>query len=522
NHQAYFLLGEAQQAMGDTAAAYESYQHARQYFETLRSSLRSEELKISFMKDRFEVYERLAEVCLADPARPDAAAECFGYVELAKSRSLAERMVREERDVPVEAAAGQSGLVRRIRDMREELNWYYRRIEQEQLRAEQPSTDRIEKLQREALAHENELLRVLREISAADSSADAGTIASANPLDDVRASLPRDAALIEFFAVRENFVAAIVTRDTLEITPLTPISRVANLARMLDFQISKFRLAADYVRTFHDSMLAATQAHLLELYTELIAPIRARLSAKHLVIVPHGVLHYLPFHALFDGDRYLADSFTISYAPSAGIFALCQRKPSIASGAPVVIGVPDARAPFIQNEAESVSRALPGSQLIVGAEEGEAALREKGLASRLIHIATHGHYRPDNPLFSGIRLGKSYLNLYDLYQFQLNADLVTLSGCATGVNVVGAGEELLGLVRGLLHAGARSLLLTLWDVQDRSTSDFMSAFYRHLASRTDISVALQNSMAELREKHPHPYHWAPFVLIGKTSLPINI
>jgi CHAT domain-containing protein/predicted negative regulator of RcsB-dependent stress response len=517
NHQAYFLLGEAQQARREAASAYDSYQRAQRSLEMLRSSLRSEELKISFMKDRLEVYERLAEICLADSARPDAATECFSYIEIAKSRSLAERLLREERDAPAEAA-GQSGLVRRIRDMREELNWYYRRIEQEQLRAEQPSPERIEKLQREALAHENDLLRVLREISSADSSENADRIARTNPLEDARRALPAGAALVEFFTVRENFVAAIVTRDSLDIAPLTPLSRVSNLMRMVDFQISKFRLAADYLRTFEKSLLGSIEAHLGELYTELMAPLRSRFSARHLVIVPHGILHYLPFHALFDGERYLADSFTISYAPSAGIFALCQRKPSRASGAPLVIGVPDSRAPFIQNEAESVSRALPNSELILGAEEGEAALREKGAESRLIHIATHGQHRPDNPLFSGIRLGKSYLNLYDLYQLRLNADLVTLSGCATGMNVVSAGDELLGLMRGLLHAGARSLLLTLWDVQDRTTADFMALFYRHLAATADTSVALQDAMAELRAAHPHPYYWAPFVLVGKTSL----
>lgn len=521
NQQAYFLLGEAQQACGDPAEAYESYQRARNYFETLRSSLRTEELKISFMKDRLTVYERLAEVCLADSARPDASSECFRYVELAKSRSLAERMNREEREAPAEGSGGQSGLVRRIRDMREELNWYYRRIEQEQLRAERPSPEKIEKLQREALAHENELLRVLREISAADSTENTERIAQMNPLEDVRSCLPADARLIEFFTIRDNVVAAVVTRDSIEIAPLTPVSRITNLMRMLDFQISKFRLAADYVRSFENQLLAATQAHLFELYTELMAPLRARFSAKHLVVVPHGILHYLPFHALFDGERYLADSFTFSYAPSAGIFSVCERKTSVASGAPLVIGVPDARAPLIQNEAECVSRALANCELVFGAEEGEAALREKGAESRLIHIATHGHYRPDNPLFSGIRLGKSYLNLYDLYQLQLNADLVTLSGCATGMNVVGAGDELLGLVRGLLHAGARSLLLTLWDVQDRTTADFMTLFYRHLASTTDIAVALQKSMAELRAARPHPYYWAPFVLVGKTRLRVT-
>src|SRR6185437_12451827 len=133
------------------------------------------------------------------------------------------------------------------------------------------------------------------------------------------------------------------------------------------------------------------------------------------------------------------------------------------------------------------------------------------------HIATHGTFRQDNPMFSGIRLGDAYLNLYDLYQLQLEADLVTLSGCATGLNVVTAGDELLGLIRGLLYAGAQSLLLTLWNVHDRSTADFMTSFYRRFQEGADKTAALQSAMHELRQRYPHPYYWAPFVLIGKIS-----
>ena len=118
-------------------------------------------------------------------------------------------------------------------------------------------------------------------------------------------------------------------------------------------------------------------------------------------------------------------------------------------------------------------------------------------------------------MFSGIRLGGGHLSLYDLYQLKLEADLVTLSGCATGLNVVTAGDELLGLIRGLLYAGARSVLLTLWNVHDHSTSEFMTAFYRCLQSGASKPVALRAAMLQLRERLPHPYYWAPFTLTGK-------
>jgi CHAT domain-containing protein len=142
-------------------------------------------------------------------------------------------------------------------------------------------------------------------------------------------------------------------------------------------------------------------------------------------------------------------------------------------------------------------------------------LREKGSQSRFVHIATHGWFRQDNPMFSSIKLGTSQLSLFDLYQLNLPAELVTLSGCGTGLNVVLGGDELMGLKRGLLYAGAQGVLLTLWDVNDRSTADFMQLFYRRLMINPNKAQALQYAMEEIRKAYAHPFYWAPFVLVGK-------
>lgn len=120
-------------------------------------------------------------------------------------------------------------------------------------------------------------------------------------------------------------------------------------------------------------------------------------------------------------------------------------------------------------------------------------------------------------MFSSIRMGKSYLNLYDLYQLRLPVQLVTLSGCATGLNVVAAGDELIGLARGLFQAGAQSLLLSLWDVHDQSTADFMTEFYRRYQNGEPKAVAMRDAMLAVRKSYPHPYQWAPFVLMGNYS-----
>jgi CHAT domain-containing protein/tetratricopeptide (TPR) repeat protein len=512
-YQAHFLRGQIQQVSGDLPSAYDSFQKARQFLETLRSSLRGEELKIAFMKNRLEVYESLVDLCLI-AGRSNAAEESFGYIELAKSRSLAELLKRSGPSIRP-ADAGQSELVRRIREMREELNWYYRRIEIEQLRAEAPSAQRIAELQKQALAHENELLRVLRELPQSEENASHGPAISS--LENIRACLPPQAALVEYFSVNDQFVAVVLTHEELKIVPITPVSRVVNLLRLFHFQISKFKLGAEYTQTFGKSMLDVVQTHLRQLYEELLAPLRTYLLVRQLIIVPHGVLHYLPFHALLDDNGYLIDSFRISYAPSASVFAHCQGKPAQTTGKSLVLGIPDAQAPLILEEVRAVAAILPGAELIIGRVANGQALREKGQQSRVIHIATHGRFRQDNPMFSGIRLGDAYLSLYDLYQLKLSAELVTLSGCATGMNVVTPGDELLGLVRGLLYAGAQSLLLSLWDVHDQSTADFMTCFYRRLQGRNDKASALQGAMIELRERYPHPYHWAPFTLTGRVS-----
>jgi CHAT domain-containing protein len=108
--------------------------------------------------------------------------------------------------------------------------------------------------------------------------------------------------------------------------------------------------------------------------------------------------------------------------------------------------------------------------------------------------------------------------LHDLYQMRFDSTLVALSGCSTGMNVVAPGDELLGLQRGLLYAGARSMLLSLWDVNDISTAELMTAFYRRTREGNPPALALQGAMKEIRSRYPHPYFWAPFILIGKCTL----
>ena len=518
-HQAFLLMGHILTASGTRKEAYECFRASRESLEMLRSNLRGQELKIAFLKNRLEVYELLVDCCLSGQPTGDSLEEAFGYIEEAKSRTLMDQMLH-----PVNSSvddSGQSELVRRMRGLRDELNWYYSLIELEQLRPEQRSPEHIKRLEEQVRARETDLIRVLHESNLCDESMPEAQAGQRVSIGQIRASLTSDALLLEYFQSGDRILACLVGRDRLQIIPVTLASRIAHVLRLLQFQLSKFRLGSEYATAFRDSLIQSTNAHLKALYDELLAPLRASIDAQHLLFVPHGALHYVPFHALFDGEKYLIDDHTVSYAPSASIYTVCAKKEVNTAGPALLMGVPDQNAPSILDELRALSGILPHPQLFVGSAASEYILKNAGPHARLVHIATHGYFRQDSPMFSSIRLGNSYLSLYDLYQLRLPVELVTLSGCATGLNVVAAGDELIGLARGLFQAGAQSLLLSLWDVHDQSTADFMTHFYRRFQAGEGKAIAVRQAMLELRESYPHPYQWAPFVLMGKYAKSMN-
>jgi CHAT domain-containing protein/Tfp pilus assembly protein PilF len=515
-YQAHVLRAQLAQGRGERSAALFSYREACKSLESMRSRLHSEELKISFVKNRLQVYEELVALHLSGEPGEIPAAEAFGWMEAAKSRSMTEMIFQSGQTLPL-GDAGQSELVRRIRDLREELNWYYHRIEQEQLRPEENSPARLQQLQEKAVSHENELLRRIRELPAQERENAALEVPADFSLERLQAAIPADTALVEYYAAGERLVAALVTKHKITVIPVSVVSRVLHFLHLFRFQISKFRMGAAYAQRFEKPLLLATQGHLESLYQELLAPLEPHIDEKHLVFVPHGALHFLPFHALRAGNAYLGDRHTVSYAPSATVFTICQEKTRKDLRNSLVMGIPDERAPEILSEVKSVAALLPHPELFLGGEATVDVLRQRGAESSLLHVATHGSYRQDNPMFSCIRMGDGYLNLYDLYQMRLPSKLVTLSGCATGMNFVSVGDELLGLQRGLFCAGATSLLLSLWDVHDQSTAKLMEAFYKNYMASQDLSAALQTAMRQLRDENPHPYFWAPFVLVGKIA-----
>jgi CHAT domain-containing protein len=511
SYHAHLVHGLVREAQGDRAAAYEAFREAHDDLEHLRSDLQAEGLKVAFLEDKTAVYESLVTTCLALGSDRERHETAFGYIENAKSRSLADLIAFRAGMLPPRVGGAAAETVRRLRA---QLTWQYHRIEHAEMAAKNHAPRRVERLRQRADALERQLIRSLEEVRRTDQEFSALQSGRASTLDEIRAALPADTMLLEYYQARGHYYVCILTRDTLEVVPLAAAASVQRVLRLLKFQLSKFRLGYEYVGTLADQLRVATEAHLAELYALLAAPIRDRLRAPHLVVVPHDALHGVPFHALHDGARYLIDDFTVSQAPSASVYQLCRTKRERPAGSALIMGVPDALTPFIRDEIEAVAAVLPQAQVFVGSHATAERLRTYSADSLLVHIATHAVFRRDNPMFSSIRLGDGPIGVYDLYQLRLSAELVTLSGCGTGLSTVVGGDELLGLVRGLLYAGARAVLVTLWDAHDRSAADFMKSFYQQLQNGETKAAAAQHAMRELRDRFRHPFYWAPFTLVG--------
>ena len=516
SYQAWYVMGVIEEARGDRRAAYSAYRTAHRHMENLRSHLKAEEMKIAFLKDKLEVYEALVRMCLGRGGSRGSREKAFEYIEQAKSRSLADLIAFRSQGLPAHRKT-ERALVEQVMSLRGELNWYTRTIQLQEGRAASPSAPQLVKLRRAARDCERRLVEALAGLRVADAEYASLQTAGSVPLEAVRASLPEGAVLLEYYRVADRFFACVLSRKDLSIVPLGPVAEMKRVIQLLRFQLSKFRLGDAYIKTFEAQLLDATKGHLREFHQGLVAPIEGLIAgASHLIVAPHDFLHYLPFQAVIDErGEYLGDRFSISRTPSAGVFHLCATKQSNAGGDSLVLGIPDPAAPQIEDEVRAVAAALPGAEVFLGAAASHELLQARGPGARFVHIATHGQFRQDNPMFSSIRLGNSHLNLFDLYQLNLPCELITLSGCGTGLNVVVGGDELLGLVRGLLYAGTQGVLVSLWDVNDASTAEFMGLFYNGLKANKNKADTLRLTMQEIRRSHPHPYYWAPFVLVGK-------
>jgi CHAT domain-containing protein len=259
----------------------------------------------------------------------------------------------------------------------------------------------------------------------------------------------------------------------------------------------------------------SVQRILQRLHSLLIEPLGGPFGRKErLMIVPYGALHYLPFHLLYDGSQYLIEQYEIVILPASGLATrrTIRQKP----GAVVVAHSWDGRLPHTLAEAQIVKRFF-GGELYAEEKAHRSVLQIE--PSQILHIATHGEHRLDQPDLSYLQLADGQLYTDDVLQQNLGYELVTLSGCETGRANVSGGDELIGLGRGFLYAGAGALLVSMWKVVDSSTMVFMKHVYKLLHVGNSKADAVRQAQLGMlaQDRQLHPAFWGAFQLIGDPS-----
>lgn len=339
-------------------------------------------------------------------------------------------------------------------------------------------------------------------------------------LEEIQAALDANTTLLSYWVTEEQTFAFVVTTDALEVVELE-VTRDELLDRV------------EALRRFEDLGEPHPTAA-VELYEMLIAPVAEQLTTDHLAIIPHDVLHYLPFAALSDGERFLVDDYTLTLLPSASSLLHIQENTGSAMDNPLLLGNPatdNADLPALngaEREAEAIADLFGGAPLL-GEAATEAEVRNGVAEAGILHIAAHGEFAQAAPLESTLYLtpegeDDGRLTVREIYALDLQqADLVVLSACETQIDDTGivhgqlsvdSGDELVGLTRAFFYAGTPSVVSTLWRVDDESSALLMEHFYTHLREGMGKAEALRQAQMGVREEYPNPYFWAGYVLSG--------
>jgi len=506
------LEGAAAEETGDREAALAAYRRAVRGLEKVRSALRVEEMQTQFLADREEAYFDLARLLSSDDRSVE---ELFDVLEAVRSRGLAERMVGE---VGRPRTAAGERLAARLRDAREELTGFQRAAMEAELRGAPDDTRR--RLHDGAREGERALadLRLQLESLEGEAPEALGSGARPVPLKEVRRHLPPGTVLLEYACLGERVIALVIDHDSIRRAdlPMTA-SEVRRIAGTLRFHWDKFLYGSTYLERHGTKLLEATNAALRSLHAGLAEGL-VPAWADRVVVVPHGPLHDLPFHAFEEGEGPLIRRAEVVYAPSATVLVRSLDRGSGRGAGALCAGVADDHAPHVAAELREIAERWPGALLLAGPDATwERFAREAG-AKELIHVASHAVFRQDNPLFSAIRFADgAWVSLFDVYQLRLNAALVVLSACDSGAARRDGGDELMGLLRGFLAAGAGAVVASQWPVHDESARAFMNSFHEALASGGGAPAALRTAMLQVRASRAHPYYWAPFKAIGSWS-----
>ena len=501
----YHKRAHVRSALGRMDDALDDLKKAIHLVETLRSELQIESLQQGFINDKMQLYYDAVHL-LIDMGRPE---EAFHFVERAKSRSFVDLLANQSVSLP----KMQNESLKQIDELRMGIQEAQQRLTGAQKdRRDQMDWDRELQKRREAYEH------FLLDLQIQDE--ELASFISVSPLNvgGIQSLLPDSTVMLAYFLTDEIIYSWVINKEELHgyqtKTPLTQVQKSVKDLR---------EIIQSYLTSYEQSR---------NLYQWLIQPVEEKLhSANHVIIVPHGILHYLPFSALQDQEEnYLIDSFSLSYIPSATVLKYCMDKnlsrdldstnPNVLALCNPELGSPSYDLPFAAKEAAALKRTFSNVKSYQGVYATEDVFRKNCEDIQLIHFATHGVYEPKAPLFSALLLSPEKrddgrLEAHEVFGLTLNCDLVTLSACETGLAHITQGDELVGLSRSFIYAGAPSILTSLWKVDDLATAVFMKRFYRYLKAGHSKPKALQRTQIFMREHvNNHPAAWAAFELTG--------
>jgi len=523
-------LGQCYETKGDMDLALSYYMRAVDAHAEVKARL-SEPLMIGFARDKLLAYERAVHILADRYALSGSAAvaeRIFDLVERARAGSFLERLR--------EAGTDPSGL---------EIKW----LQDRQRLISRNIKDLTSRLngsalsEAETLAIENELEREEEESVRLNSELrDSGRLPvvalghTIRSLTDIQPFLiDEGAVLLEYFLGEQRSYVIRISPSSIKLYRLPAKKDLEGSLRA-------------YIKSLSDTALDPIVGFgASERIARCLLPLEGDESlqnARALIIVPDGILHYLPFEALRvrdrAGARYLIETRAVSYCPSASALTVLRNRSRLVIRTKEMLAVGDPsyeepssgtrrmplpRLPFSRNEVRAIARLYPASSVdvLIGERADESIIKSWPLEDyRVIHFACHGFLDESSPLRSALVLSAKggseddgFLQMREIYGLSLNAELVVLSACNMGMGRLERSEGVLALARPFFLAGTRAVLASLWPVSDPSTVPFMREFHRKLCEGRPAVLALREAkLRMLRSKRSHPFYWAGFMLQG--------
>jgi CHAT domain-containing protein len=496
-------------ALDDRAGAIEALRDAVDQIERVRGTLQGDLLRVAFLSTRREVFDDKVRLAL-DLGGDDGAALAFEIAERSRSRTLLDLMqhgVELAEHFTSLASDEERPLVEGLVRSRQEMNALYVSLDKGKLTDPVRWSARVAEVEAHISKFEQRLAFTRR------FSALAGRTRT---LEEVQRALPEDAAFVQWFDDADRVGCFVVRRGASIFLSLAPTREVRLASELLRLQIARALRRPAIVAGDSGPACSALRT----LYDMLVAPILPHCpGATTIVFAPSATLHGVPFHSLTDEDGcFLIESMRVACITSASVMLECmdaKREPG-SSGRSLVVAHGDDRAPEVAGEAIEIARTLGETTLLAGEDARFDAIEREAPSLSLLHISGHGVFDESAPMSAGLRLADRWMSARDVFRLRLNACDVVLGCCDAGRGATLRGDELLGLSRAFLAAGARCVLAPLWPLEDAAARRLLTRTYRLWldSDRSSILDAITVAQREAIAEGVHPCLWASFQFVG--------